>query len=445
MRKTHLLTLATILCSAAPVAAAAQELPSERMRAATTAQQSPDEAVRWSGDADQVAGADRLIDLLRFADFEGYNEGPTVAAQAEALRARAAGGDVAAAKQLSQLLDRAYLDYVTILQAPVLGVEYGDPYQKPMRFSRADHVTLLTQARSLSTLVRQNTAMNVVYEQLRASAKAYGRGLPVESAHALKATMARVRALPKRNRFVLVDVASQRLWMYDNGQPVDSMKVVVGKNEMVGPVDSRTPLIVSTIHYATHNPYWHVPDNLVRKTVGPNIKRMGESYMRPRGYEIVDRWALDANVVDPKTVDWSTALRPGNLKVRQRPGPTNSMGDFKFNFPNATGIYLHDTPMREYFGRDMRALSNGCIRLEDAERFAGWLYKGQGVPDIGGTEYHHQLPEGVAVFVTYLTAEAIDGALAFSHDVYGLDGEPQLVEQVAEATATALADEAASF
>ena len=432
--------LASMMVSMPAEAAQKQAQPTPAPAAAPVV-----EDVRWSGSEDDRQAADRLIRLLEFADFEGYAEGPAIAAQAQALQARAEGGDAAAAAQLAELLDRGYLDYVTTLQSPVMRVEYGDPYQMPARFSRGDHMKLLDHAPSLSAIVRQNTTMNVVYEQLRAAAMSYGRGLPAESAHALKGTMARVKALPKRDRFVLVDVASQRLWMYEGGQPVDSMKVVVGKNDITDGVDSRTPLIVSTIHYATHNPYWHVPDNLVRRTVGPNIRKQGTTYMKPRGYEIVDRWALDANIVDPKTVDWSTALQPGNLKVRQRPGPSNSMGDFKFNFPNSTGIYLHDTPMKEYFNKDMRALSNGCIRLEDAERFAEWLYKGQGVPEIPGTETHDELPEGVAVFVTYLTAEAVEGALTIAHDVYGFDGQPQLTEQVAAAAAQAKADEAAAF
>ncbi|MCJ7421819.1 L,D-transpeptidase family protein [Sphingomicrobium astaxanthinifaciens] len=447
MRIAPSLPLLALLASAAP-AAALDEVrspvptqPTEQLRAQPAASLAPDSALRWSGSEDHRLAAERLITLLRTADFEGYDEGPTIAAQAEALRARAEAGDAAAARQLSQLLDRAYLDYVTTLQAPVAGIEYGDPYQKPARFSRADHVTLLTQSPSLFALVRQQTGRNIVYEQLRAAAIAHGRALPEQSRTALKATLARTRALPRRDRFVLVDVATQRLWMYEGGRPVDSMKVVVGTEEP----HKRTPLIVSTIHYATHNPYWHVPDTIVRATVGPKIRREGQAYLDRQGYEIVDRWANDARVLKPSEVDWSTALQPGNLKVRQLPGRYNSMGDFKFNFPNATGIYLHDTPMRDYFDKEVRTLSNGCIRLEDARRFAAWLYRGQGVPDLPGTETHDQLPAGVPVFVTYLTAEAIEGPLTIAHDVYGLDGTPQLTEQVAAATRQALADEAATF
>ncbi|MCJ8190459.1 L,D-transpeptidase family protein [Sphingomicrobium aestuariivivum] len=438
MRHATLLSLATILCASLPAAAGAESAP---MGAATYAAAAPAHAPRWSGSQDDEQAADRLITLLRTADFEGFDKGPTIAAQATGLRQRIKSGDRNAAAELSQLLDRAYIDYVSLLQRPTSGVEIGDPYQKPASFSRGDQIKLLERAPSLFQLVRQQTSRNIVYEKLRAAAIAQGRGLPADAKRALMATLERTRALPKRDRFVLVDVATQRLWMYENGQPVDSMKVVVGRDEG----HKRTPLINSTIHYATHKPYWHVPDSLVRDTIGPKIKDQGQAYLDRQGYEIVDRWALDAKVLSPSEIDWSTALQPGNLKVRQLPGRYNSMGNYKFNFPNATGIYLHDTPMKDYFNKDVRTLSNGCIRLEDAARFAQWLYKGRPVPDIRGTETHDQLPEGVAVFVTYLTAEAIEGPLRIAHDVYGIDGEQQLAEQVAAATRLANADEAAAF
>ncbi|WP_343343251.1 L,D-transpeptidase family protein [Sphingomicrobium sp. XHP0239] len=424
--------------------AAHPALAQDRSTPANGAVQASD--ARWSGAPEQTAAAERLIGLLEYADFEGYAEGPALAAQAKELQRKAAAGDAMAARGLATLLDRAYLDYVTTLQAEVPYVEYGDGAQIPRRFSRTDHQTLLTHAPNLDTLVRQQTTMNVVYEGLRQQAHTYGRSLEPEAKDALRGTLMRLRALPKRNRFVLVDIASQRLWMYDGGQPVDSMKVVVGRNEISQGIDSRTPMIMSTIHYATHNPYWHVPFAVLRKTVGNNIKNQGNSYLKSRGYEIVDRWANDAAILSPADVDWSTALSvPDALKVRQLPGGANSMGNFKFNFPNATGIYLHDTPMKTYFNETDRARSNGCIRLEDARRFASWLYKGQGVPDIDAAETHDTLPEGVPVFVTYMTAQAVDGSMSYAADVYGFDGNRERVAEIDAAAEQANRDEAANL
>ena len=403
----------------------------------------PQVDLRWSGSVEDNQAAERLIGLLEFADFEGYAEGPALAAQASELQRKAAAGDAMAARGLANLLDRAYLDYVTVLQAEVPYVEYGDGAQLPRRFSRTDHQTLLDHAPNLDTLLRQQTTMNVVYEGLRQQAKLYGRTLEPAAKDALRGTLMRLRAMPKRERFVLVDIASQKLWMYEGGRPIDSMRVVVGKNEIVAGIDSRTPMIMSTIHYATHNPYWHVPFGVLRKTVGNNIKNQGNAYLKSRGYEIVDRWANDAAILSPADVDWSRALTvPDVLKVRQLPGGANSMGNFKFNFPNATGIYLHDTPMKDYFNKDDRALSNGCIRLQDAKRFAEWLYMGQGIPDIDAPESHDTLPQGVPVFVTYMTAQAIDGSMSYAADVYGFDGNRERVAEIDAAADQANRDEA---
>ena len=439
------IALLTVLAAVSLAAQPAHAQKKKRSKAEPAPVAVPVEDIRWSGSADEAQASERLIKLLETADFEGYAEGPALAVQATELKRRADAGDAMAAKGLASLLDRAYLDYVTTIQQAVPYVEYGDGAQMPMRFSREDHQTLLTHATSLDALVRQQTTMNVVYEGLRQQAQVYGRGLEPTAQDALRGTLMRLRALPKRDRFALVDIASQTLWMYDNGRPTDRMKVVVGKNALDGNIDLRTPMIMSTIHYATHNPYWHVPFNLVRKSVGPNIKNQGNAYLKSRGYEIVDRWANDAAILSPKDIDWSKALTvPDALKVRQLPGGANSMGDFKFNFPNSTGIYLHDTPMKQYFAKDDRALSNGCIRLEDAHRFAAWLYGGT-VPDIKASEHHDQLPAGVPVFVTYLTANAVDGSMSYAADIYGFDGNRERVAAIDAATEMANKDEAKSL
>ena len=103
-------------------------------------------------------------------------------------------------------------------------------------------------------------------------------------------------------------------------------------------------------------------------------------------------------------------------------GGTNSMGKVKFPFPNHEGIYLHDTPLREYFAKAKRDLSNGCIRVEDAQRLATWLFGHQPAALTSkAPEQHVALGRGVPVFVTYLTAQPGDGKITFVDDIYGLD------------------------
>jgi murein L,D-transpeptidase YcbB/YkuD len=115
------------------------------------------------------------------------------------------------------------------------------------------------------------------------------------------------------------------------------------------------------------------------------------------------------------------------VRVRQRPGPGNSMGKVKFNFPNGEGIFLHDTPSKHLFAKASRDLSNGCIRLEDAFRLGEWLMKGPAVAPSSEPEIHVALPEPVRVYVTYLTAQptAADAEghtqLSYVKDIYSID------------------------
>jgi murein L,D-transpeptidase YcbB/YkuD len=98
------------------------------------------------------------------------------------------------------------------------------------------------------------------------------------------------------------------------------------------------------------------------------------------------------------------------------------MGAIKFMMPNDLGIYLHDTPFREHFARDDRGISSGCVRLEDAQRLARWLFGGRAPGASGATEQRVELPEPVPVYITYLTAVPSRGRILFQPDRYGRDG-----------------------
>ncbi|HEU4705000.1 MAG TPA: L,D-transpeptidase family protein, partial [Sphingomicrobium sp.] len=208
----------------------------------------------------------------------------------------------------------------------------------------------------------------------------------------------------------------QRLTMYENGQPVDSMKVVVGTRDLP------TPLIASMIHYVTFNPYWNVPHHLVRKTVAPNVLKQGIGYLKSRGYEVMADWSEEAAVLPADSVDWkAVAAGKTQVRVRQKPGPGNSMGEMKFRFPSGEDIYLHDTPTREYFAKSQRTLSNGCVRLEDAKRLARWLMGREPVAPSKDPEIRVQIPQGVPIYLTYLTAQPSSSGVTYLSDVYGWD------------------------
>ena len=203
---------------------------------------------------------------------------------------------------------------------------------------------------------------------------------------------------PKRGRYLLVDAASARLFMVEDGQVVDSMRVIVGKPE------AQTPTIASKIYYATLNPYWNVPADLARKIIAPRVLKDGVGYLRERGYQVLASFEDGAPEISPDEVDWeAVAAGRVKVKVRQLPGPGNSMGQVKFGFPNSHSIFLHDTPKKELFASDERAVSNGCVRLEDAPKLARWLL-GQDPEMVaaGIPEQHVALPRAVPIYITYL-------------------------------------------
>ena len=117
-------------------------------------------------------------------------------------------------------------------------------------------------------------------------------------------------------------------------------------------------------------------------------------------------WGPDAQVLSPDSVDWkAVAAGQAQVYVRQRPGPANSLGHFKFDLPDGDGIYLHDTPKKELFAQDDRSLSHGCVRLEDAQRLATWLL-GKEPPAAAAPEAHVLLPQPVPITISYLDAGA---------------------------------------
>src|SRR5437764_13016753 len=206
--------------------------------------------------------------------------------------------------------------------------------------------------------------------------------------------------IPLHGRFVLVDANSARLYMMDEGRVQDSMRVIVGKP------DTPTPELKSALNYETLNPYWHVTPDLAQTLIAPRVLKDGNAYLTDRGYEVVSGWGPDAQVIPPDSVDWK-AVAAGNLKVyvRQRPGPANSLGHFKFDLPNGDGIYLHDTPKKELFAQDERNLSHGCVRLEDAPRLARWLL-GHEPPAASAPEQNVLLPQPVPIPISYLDQRA---------------------------------------
>jgi murein L,D-transpeptidase YcbB/YkuD len=206
--------------------------------------------------------------------------------------------------------------------------------------------------------------------------------------------------IPVHGRYVLVDAASARLYMIEDGRVQDSMKVIVGKPE------TPTPALKSVINYETLNPYWHVTPDLAKTVIAPRVLKDGDAYLIQQGYDVLSGWGADARVLPANSVDWkAVAAGTQQVYVRQRPGPANSLGHYKFDLPDGDGIYLHDTPRKELFAQDDRSLSHGCVRLEDAEKLARWLL-GKDPPVASAPEENILLPRPVPIKISYLDSSS---------------------------------------
>jgi len=359
----------------------------------------------------------QLTAILQRATFDGLAAGPQLAAEVQAAAAQAASGKPDDVANAERVLSSAWVQYVQAIKKPTSGMIYVYSVMQPQA-SRADQILLTAAAApSLEQYLAKTSLVNPIYAQLRdtawAEAQASGNLTPDPR---LLANLDRVRSLPPTGRFLLVDSGASMLTLYQNGQPIDSMKVITGTNELP------TPLIASVMYYITYNPCWHAPDHLVRKTIAPNVLHLGQSYLKSHGYHVIEEWSENPKIIDSTSVDWKAAAAGTlHLKIQQDPGPLNSMGILKFPFPNPEDIYLHDTPDHAKFALANRNLSNGCVRVEDARRLGRWLLGHEPVSPGSTAETRVQLPQGTPIYLTYITAQVRDGKLAYLPDIYGWD------------------------
>lgn len=324
----------------------------------------------------------------------------------------AARVDAAIAAKDDKTISAAWVRYVNALNQPIEGMNYGDPALAPKTQSAAAILAKAALAPSLVDHVRQTGAINSLYAALRQAALAQGAaGDP----HVQK-TLERLRIIPATGRALLVDIANAQLMLLEDGNVVDTMKVIVGKPE------HPTPLLAGTIHYVTFNPYWHIPQDVAQKSVAKLVLKRGVSYLKAARYETVGDFDKNENPIDPASVDWK-AVEEGTAQVhiRQLSGPNNMMGAMKFGFVNDYGIFLHDTPRKKLFEKAKRNLSLGCVRVERPERLAQWLLGRDPVAPNADVEQHVQVDKGVPIYLTYLTARPDGDKIAYADDVYGWD------------------------
>jgi len=242
----------------------------------------------------------------------------------------------------------------------------------------------------------------------------------------LELNLERWRWLPKDlgRRHIIVNIAAFELEVVEDEAVVMSMRVVVGR-----PFD-RTPVLSDTMRYLVLNPYWHVPSNIATTELLPKLKR-DPSYLARYKLRVFPSSRLDAQEVDPATVDWPT-ITAANFPflLRQDPGPRNSLGRIKFMFLNKYHVYLHDTPARPLFEETQRDFSHGCIRIQHPIELAVYLLRDDPrwnrdavLTALDDAEDRSvPLPEPMPIHLLYWTAWADgDGTIQFRRDIHDRD------------------------
>jgi len=246
--------------------------------------------------------------------------------------------------------------------------------------------------------------------------------VPVEARLSqLAANLERWRWMPHQlgRRHVSVNIPATSLDLVEDGAVTLSMRVVVGDTRHPTPsMDSRMSSVVL-------NPPWSVPSSIVEKEILPKLRR-DPNYLASNNLQIVD-YPQDSPESAGDGIDWN-GIGKRFPRLRQPPGPDNALGQMKFNLSNADDIYLHDTPNHRVFSRAYRALSHGCVRLDDpvalGEALMGARWQGRLASNLSENPSTRTVPleHTIPVYLVYFTAWTDPaGEINFRDDLYGHD------------------------
>lgn len=249
----------------------------------------------------------------------------------------------------------------------------------------------------------------------------------------IKLAMERFRWLPEFNpgQAVIVNIPAFQLWAFDDieaEQPtVLNTNVVVGKS-----LKNQTPVLMADMRFINFLPYWNVPSSILKDEILPKLSG-GKNFLAKQNMEVVANYGNPAKTV-PLNALAMDKLKRGVFRVRQRPGKGNALGKIKFIFPNKADVYLHDTPSKALFKKTRRDFSHGCVRVENPERLAEFVFKNQKGWDKEAikkamkntTMQEVTLEKPIPVLLFYSTSFSTEnGDLMFYPDIY--DRDPPLL------------------
>lgn len=251
--------------------------------------------------------------------------------------------------------------------------------------------------------------------------KALNVPAPVRLAQ-LRTNLVRLRSMSGNlgARYVLCNIPAARIEAIESGVAVSRHTAVVGKP------DRPSPDINSKIVEVNFNPYWTVPVSIVRRDLIPKMQAEPD-YLTANKIRIFD---MRGDELTPSQINWYSE-EAVNYRFKQDPGDFNSLGSIRINFPSKDGVYMHDTPLKNLFGEDMRFHSSGCVRVQNVRELVNWLlvetpgWSRQEIDAVikSGDRKDARILRPVPLYWVYITAWATpDGVTQFRDDIYHRDG-----------------------
>lgn len=224
----------------------------------------------------------------------------------------------------------------------------------------------------------------------------------------------------RTGNYIVVNVPEYKLRAFEDQNLRLEMKVIVGLST------KPTPIFTDELNHIVFSPTWTVPVSIIKEEIIPRLKENPQYYAQ-KNYSFYK----NETEIDPNTETWTDDnVNPNHYRIVQKPGSDNSLGRLKFVLTNDMSIYMHDTPNHKLFSKDYRALSHGCIRLNEPMRFAEYLLRDQKgwtmekirkTVDENNTAAIH-LKQHYNVYVEYRTAWVDEnGDVNFREDIYGHD------------------------
>ena len=251
----------------------------------------------------------------------------------------------------------------------------------------------------------------------------------VEKFKRIAVTLDRYKLLPAKlpEKYIWVNLPGFYLKLWDQDTLVLESKVIVGKPE------TRTPVLSSRITDMVTYPQWTIPESIIKKDILPGLKK-DAGYLEKKGFNLVDS---KGEIVDPYSVKWSKYSKGIPWKVMQGSGDDNALGVFKFNFDNPYSVYLHDTNQRYLFKNSSRALSHGCVRVQNWEELAFYIARNDSLNQTGNKLAYNVdsiktwlankdrkriiVKNKLPLFIEYFTCEVKNDKLIFYDDIYNDD------------------------